>query len=82
MTARATAAVSGDRSVGTFAHMGYSEVLKSLDDRIDKLARLKESAKRLSAGAGLMIGLYGFSLELQGRCLALRGVLELETELE
>jgi hypothetical protein len=72
----------GDRSVGTFAKVGYAVVLKSLDAKIDKLARLKEPTKRLSAGGELMLGLYGFSLELEGRCLALRGVLELEARME
>ncbi len=67
---------------GTFSRMGYTEVLRNLDGRIDKLARVKEPAQRLTAGAELMMGLYGFSLELQGRCLQLRGVLELEAMVE
>ena len=72
----------GDRSVGTFWHMGYAEVLKSLDGKIEKLAKVKEATKRLAIGGELMLGLYTFILELEGRCHSLRGAIELETMME
>ena len=80
--AQVGAAVGGDRSVGTFWHMGYGVVLKTLDAKIDELARLKEPVKRLCAGGELMLGLYTFILELEGRCHSLRGAIELETMME
>ncbi len=67
---------------GTYARMGYTQVLKTLDTKIDKLAHVGDPIARLQQGAELLLGVYSFSQELGSRCWAIRGVLELQARVE
>ena len=76
------AAAVRERNPGSYGVMRYGQLLKTMDGKIDQLAHVGEPIARLRQGAELILALYGFSLELEGRCLALRGVLEFEARME
>jgi hypothetical protein len=58
--------------------MRYGDVLTTLDRRIDRLNRQKDLTKRLAAGVETLTALLSLAEELQARCHALQGVLELQ----
>jgi len=60
----------------------YTEVLDGLDGRITWLRRVKDERERLSGRAELLAGILGFSEELEGRCLDIRGLFGLQARVE